>query len=364
MRETKDQKPVRIAVVGLGHGGEHLEHYRGRRDVEVAGLCDRSATLLQEAGRRYQTPPEALFTDYGRMLATVSPDAVFVMTPPALHAAMTIEALAAGCHVFVAKSLCRSVPEGEAMLQARQRAGRRVEVGFQMHYAPVYQYVREHLADPEVGELRGAWVQKYYPSYWREPGHWQNRIETMGGALLDCCIHEMDILLYLLQRPWRRVFVSGRQFLGGPPERDTPDAAVVLMDMRDGLRITLDFLDSHAYCYVRTGIVGAEGKFEIEHWEPQGAGHVRFHANSRSANPKHIYTPPPGASTGHIGIREQSLHFLDVCRAAAPSHSTLESALESLSLQIAVAKALREERWVERREITSREDFQDKGMIV
>ena len=140
---------------------------------------------------------------------------------------------------------------------APQRAGRQVEVGFQMHYAPVYQYVREHLADPEVGELRGAWVQKYHPSYWREPDHWQNRIETMGGTLLDCCIHEMDILLYLLQRPWRRVFVSGRQFLDGPPERDTPDAAVVLVDLRDGLRITLDFLDSHAYCYVRTGIVGA-----------------------------------------------------------------------------------------------------------
>ncbi len=350
-------KPVRIAVVGLGHGCEHLEHYRGRGDVEVVGLCDRSETVLQQAAQLYQTPGAACFSDYGRMLRETSPDAVFVMTPPALHAAMTIEALQAGCHVFVAKSLCRTLEEGEAMLRAGRQSGKHVEVGFQMHYAPVYQHVRGHLADPEVGELRGAWVQKYYPSYWFEPGHWQNRVETMGGALLDCGIHEMDILLYLLQRPWVRTFVSGRQFLSGPVERNTPDAAVVLIDLEGGPRITLDFLDSRAYCYVRTGIVGAEGKFEIEHWEPNGAGHVRFHAHSRSKNPKRIYTPPSDASTGHIGIWEQSLHFLNVCRGTAPSQSTLESALESLSLQIAVAKALREERWVRREEITPRKDW-------
>ena len=192
-------KPVRIAVVGLGHGCEHLEHYRGRGDVEVVGLCDRSETVLQQVAQLYQTPGAACFSDYGRMLRETSPEAVSVMTPPALHAAMTMQALEAGCHVLVAKSLCRTLEEGEAMIRARNNAGRQVEVGLQQHYAPVYRYVQEHLRDPDFGELRRAWIQKHYPSYWREPGNWQNRVETLGGALLDCAIHEMDVILYLLK---------------------------------------------------------------------------------------------------------------------------------------------------------------------
>jgi predicted dehydrogenase len=359
MQEKKMAKPLRIAVVGLPHGCEHLDHYRQRPDVQVVGLCDRDESLLGQAGEKYQAPPAAWFTDYGQMLQAAKPDAVFVMTPPPLHAAMTIQALEAGCHVLVAKSLCRTLEEGEAMIRARNLAGRQVEVGLQQHYAPVYRYVQEHLRDADFGELRGAWIQKHYPSYWREPGNWQNRVETLGGTLLDCGIHEMDVILYLLNLPWTRVFVSGRQFLKGPPERNTPDAAVVLIDLAGGARITVDFLDSHAYCYVRTGIVGSEGKFEIEHWEPHGSGHVRFHANLSRPNPKRIYEPPLDASTGHIGIVEQSLYFLDVCRGTAASRSTLESALESLSLQMAIVKALRENRWVDRAEITARKTWRD-----
>ncbi len=98
---------VRIAVVGLRHGCEHLDHYRGREDVEIAGLCDTSTARRQRAAATYGVATSACFADYGKMLRMAGLDAVFVMTPPSLHAEMTIQALEAGCHVLVAKSLCR-----------------------------------------------------------------------------------------------------------------------------------------------------------------------------------------------------------------------------------------------------------------
>jgi predicted dehydrogenase len=342
---------IRIAVVGLKHGTEHLDHYRGRDDVEVVGLCDMDQTLAVEVANKYGASQEAVFSDYSRMLNEVKPDAVFVMTPVPFHASMTVQALEAGAHVFVAKSLCRTLDEGRSMIRARDEAGKEVEVGLQMHYAPVYRYLIDHLDDPEFGELRGAWIQFFYPSYWREEGNWQNRMETLGGMLLDCCIHPMDVLLYVLGRRWVRVFASGRQFLDGPPERNTPDAASVLVDLEGGPRLTIDLVDSRAYCCVRTGVVGSTGKFEVEHWEPDGAGHVRFHASAKSDDPVTIWTPPPEASTGHIGIVEQSMHFLEICKGKAESWSTLESALESLSVQMGIVRSLKEDRWVKREEI-------------
>lgn len=346
-----NRAPLRIAVVGLRHGTEHLDHYRGRDDVAVVGLCDTDAAAATQTAQTYNVPADAVYTDYDAMLRGARPDAVFVMTPVPLHAPFTIKALAAGAHVFVAKSLASSLAAAQEMVAARDRAGRHVEVGFQMHYAPVYRYLHEHLADPAFGQVRGAWIQFFYPSYWREPGNWQNRMESLGGMLLDCCIHPLDVLLYVLGRPWTRVFASGRQLLEGPPERDTVDAASVLVDLEGGVRLTVDLVDSRAYGYVRTGVVGSSGKFEVDHWEPNQAGHVRFHAHSKAADPVETWVPPSGASTGHIGIEEQSLHFLEVCKGAAASLSPLEPALESLSLQFAIIEALQNETWVRREEV-------------
>jgi predicted dehydrogenase len=319
--------------------------------VEIVGLCDTSDELVNAAAAEYGAPASACYSDYNTMLQNARPDAVFVMTPVPLHAPMTIRALESGCHVLVAKSLCHHLDEGDAMIKARDKSGRQVEVGFQMHHAAIYRYLYDHINDPEFGELRGAWVQFFYPSYWRKPGDWQNKMDTMGGMLLDCCIHSMDVLMYVLNRPWTRVFASGRQFLQGPPERDTMDAASVLIDLEGGPRITMDLMDSTAYCFVRTGVVGSLGKFEMEHWEPNGSGHVRFNANVKSENPVNIWVPPLDASTGHIGIVEQSLHFLEICKGNAKPLSTLESAMESLSAQKAIVKSIRQEKWVKREEI-------------
>lgn len=348
---TETDKVVRIAVAGLRHGTEHLMHYHGRDDVRVVGICDKSPEVLQRTGEKYDIPREAYYTDYDAMLRKAHPDAVFVMTPVPFHAPMTIAALEAGCHVMVAKSLCSTLDEARAMIAVRNKSGRHVEVGFQMHHAAVYRYLQDHLANPDFGEFRSAWIQFFYPSYWREPGSWQNHMNTLGGMLLDCAVHPMDVLLYILNRPWQRIWADGRQFLQSPSDRDTMDAATVLIDLEGGQRMTLDLVDSRAYCYVRTGVVGSTGKFEIDHWAPNGAGHVKFSASSKTPDPVTTYVPPGNASIGHIGIVEQSLHFLEVCKGNAQPRSPLESAFETLSAQMAIVRSLKEQRWVSRQEI-------------
>ena len=90
--------PIRIAVAGLRHGAEHLDHYRGRTDVEIAGLCDLDEQLLKEMGEEYGASPDALYTDFDKMLAQSKPDAAFVMSRDPRHDPLTFKSLAAECH--------------------------------------------------------------------------------------------------------------------------------------------------------------------------------------------------------------------------------------------------------------------------
>ena len=103
-----------VAIVGLG--GISLEHFRKLERIEgvdVRGVCDLSPTVVEAVTERFHAG--AGFTDYGRMLETVRPDAVHVLTPPQTHPRLVHEAIEAGAHVLVEKPAGSSFAEYEEM---------------------------------------------------------------------------------------------------------------------------------------------------------------------------------------------------------------------------------------------------------
>lgn len=367
--EKADGAAFRIAFVGLRFGGELIGHYRqlALEGVEVVGACDATPAAFERAERErgIAIPRSIRFDNYERMLRETRPDLVFVATPLAFHAPMTIQALEAGVHAYVSKPLCPTLADGEAMIAARDKAGRHVEVGFQLHYAQTFDFLRRRWKPEYVGEVRGSWLHDFahtltvMPAPGEPPESarlWQNRMDDLGGYLLDCAVHRFDAHLRLLGKPWRRVWAHGRQFLPGPEGRDTNDENTVLVVLEDGAKINYQYFESNAYCYSQMGFVGSRGKLEMEFWLPDGAGSARYFPERRANDDREIetYVPPPEASKGHLGIAEQMRALPDICRGRAESLSTLESAMETLSLQLGMRASLRRGDWVERKEITDK----------
>lgn len=140
-------KKLRTGVIGTGLIAQvmHLHFLRELRDrYEIAALCDISSESAQACAEEYGV--DKVFTDW-RELIKEPLDAVFILTSGS-HAPIAIAAAEAGLHVFVEKPMCFSVEEGQAMVDAANKAGVRLMVGYPKRYDPAFARFTE-----EVGAL-------------------------------------------------------------------------------------------------------------------------------------------------------------------------------------------------------------------
>jgi len=145
---------VRVGVVGAGlvAQAEHLPYLSSLRDrFAIAALAEPSLIVREALGTRYGVT--GLHADYRAMLAAGGLDAVVVCSPAATHAEVVLAALDAGLHVFVEKPMCITLADADAIIAARDRAGKVVQVGTMKRYDPAVEAMLESLPD-SAADLR------------------------------------------------------------------------------------------------------------------------------------------------------------------------------------------------------------------
>ncbi|VDZ54144.1 Glucose--fructose oxidoreductase precursor [Serratia odorifera] len=129
---------LRVLVVGCGNmGASHAAAYQAMDGVTICGLVARGDSrhaLNRQLGGGY-----ALFADFASALAQTRPDAVCLTTYPDTHEAYALQALAAGCHLFIEKPLATSVAGAERVIAAARAARRQVVVGYILRHHPSWQ---------------------------------------------------------------------------------------------------------------------------------------------------------------------------------------------------------------------------------
>jgi Oxidoreductase family, NAD-binding Rossmann fold len=137
---------VRVGVVGGGlvAQAEHLPYLsslRGR--FALAALAEPSRTVREALGARYGIG--GLHADYRTMLDAGGLDAVVVCSPAGTHAEIVLAALDDGLHVFVEKPMCITLADADAIVAARDRSGKVVQVGTMKRYDPAVEAMFEAL---------------------------------------------------------------------------------------------------------------------------------------------------------------------------------------------------------------------------
>ena len=137
---------VRVGVVGCGLVAQamHLPYLSALRDrFTIAALAEPSATVREALGARYGVA--GLHADYRGMLDTGGLDAVVVTSPAGTHAQVVLAALDAGLHAFVEKPMCITLSDADAIVAARDRAGKVVQVGTMKRFDPAVERMAAEL---------------------------------------------------------------------------------------------------------------------------------------------------------------------------------------------------------------------------
>jgi predicted dehydrogenase len=208
---------LRIGIAGCGTAARiHLDRLLALDGVAIAGcadsdlaaakaLADRAA--LRSDARGGQTVPA--FSDHRELIRSLAPDALAIFTPHLSHYRLTMDALQAGCHVFIEKPLSTNVQEAADIVTLAHGRSLKVGVGHQYRLCPGLMEARERIASGVIGPVRlvscilaRPWLTTLGPKEreWRVGGQF-----APGGILSDAGDHLIDALLWTTGQVAREV---------------------------------------------------------------------------------------------------------------------------------------------------------------
>ena len=231
--EPETKKPLRVGIIGIGsRAREHIDCTVHSPDLELAGLCDVRQEAL-DRGLKRSEGQGTLFTDWRKMLEDLSPQLVVICTPNHLHAEMSVGASQAGCHVLCEKPMATTVADCKRMIDAATEADRRLLIGMQRRYAPVYRQAFRLVQEGAIGdvklmnlvEYRGDWAKKSKDPEEDRRINWRYRQALSGGTMLEKGTHFFDVFSWFAAG--NATQVSGTGGLNVYAHRDTLDHATV-----------------------------------------------------------------------------------------------------------------------------------------
>jgi predicted dehydrogenase len=188
---------LRVGVVGVGHlGKEHARILAGLPDVELVGVADSHAAQAEAVAGRCGTRP---FTDHRQLLPLV--EAAVVAVPTATHHAVASDFLARGVPLLVEKPLASTPEQAEELVALAGRGKALLQVGHIERFNPAFEELRRRPLQPKyiTAERYGGFTGR----------------STDIGVVLDLMIHDLDLVLALVQAPVLRVEALGAVVLGG-----------------------------------------------------------------------------------------------------------------------------------------------------
>jgi predicted dehydrogenase len=206
---------LRVGVIGTGMiGKQHLKTYADLPDAEVVAVADIRQDEADKVAAEHGIAK--VFTDYHDLLALPEIDAVDVCLHNALHCPVTLEAFAAGKHVYCEKPLALTSDEARQMVSAADAAGKQLAMQLNTIFAKPHRAAKHLIDEGHLGRLYYARSSHYrrrgrpYVDGYGTPPFVQKE-NSGGGALVDMAVYHIGLMLHLLGNP-DPISVSGSTF--------------------------------------------------------------------------------------------------------------------------------------------------------
>lgn len=369
---------IGIGIVGGGYMGKaHAVAYSAVGANFETSLRPRlemvAATSPASAERYRQAYGFARATDDWRMLVSdPKVDAVIVASPSATHRDIVEAAFAHGKHVFCEKPLGASLADGAAMVAAAEAARPCANmVGFNYIRTPAAQFIRQLLADNEIGDITYFKAEMHEDFQAQPDKPWDWRCEgPSNGALGDLAPHVLNMTLTLMGPVTKlcgelETLFPERPFEGGMKAVTNDDRGQFICEFETGARGHVSF--NRAALGRKMGyafeIYGTKGTIRFDQEDQNSIWLYRHEGNDREMGFKQILTNPshpdyvafnlgPGHGTGYQDqIIIEARDFLTAIETGAEVWPSFREGQEANRLAQAVRMSDADNRWVALNEV-------------
>jgi len=199
--ELPYQGPVlRVAILGLGSYGTRVaDAMQACTKAKLVGVISGTPAKVKEWQSKYNIPEKNCYNydNFDNIKNNPDIDAVYVITPNALHKPQVIRVAKAGKHAICEKPLALNAAEGQEMVDACKKANVKLLVGYRMHLEPnTLEIIRKRKAG-EFGKT--LFFQGLAGFKIGDPTQWRlDRKLAGGGSLMDIGIYAVNGSRYML----------------------------------------------------------------------------------------------------------------------------------------------------------------------
>ncbi|MEG0774192.1 Gfo/Idh/MocA family oxidoreductase [Clostridium sp.] len=207
----------KIGIIGAGMRAMFLmNEILEREELQVVALSDVSEHSMNQLSSKYEKQWDK-YTNYNDLLSRQDIEGVVILSPDYVHEEQAVAAFQAGKHVFLEKPIAITLEGGKRVIEARDKSGKILLVGFVLRYNKAYRKMKELIDSDIIGEVKTGWVLHSVGSgsdwYFHD---WHGRIENTGGLLLQKGSHDLDMINWIVASKIKRIAALGSQdFFGG-----------------------------------------------------------------------------------------------------------------------------------------------------
>ncbi len=237
-------KKVKLAVIGTGRMGSiHVRNIvRQIPDVDLVAVCDIRLEVAQSVAD--ECGIQRVVKDYHELLTDPDIEAILIATSTDTHAFIMKDVAAAGKHIFCEKPLALELDKIDEALAEVEKAGVKLQVGFNRRFDKSYKRVHDIVASGEIGRPCVLHIVNRDPDF---PS--MEFLRVSGGMFLDLGIHDLDMVRYQMGEV-EEVYATGAVLINDElKEFGDIDTGLILLKFANGAMGTIDNSRKAVYGY-------------------------------------------------------------------------------------------------------------------
>lgn len=197
---------LKFAIIGCGRiSYKHVEAMiDNEKEAELVAVCDIIKERAEEKKKQYEEKIKnydvKVYTDYIKMLDELEIDVVTIATESGFHGEIALNCLNKGSHVIIEKPMAMTLEEIDKINETSEKTGLKVCVCHQNRFNPPIMKLRKAMDEGRFGQLVNGTARILWN---RDQGYynlasWRGTKKYDGGTLMNQCIHNIDLLLWMM----------------------------------------------------------------------------------------------------------------------------------------------------------------------
>lgn len=252
---------ISLGIIGAGRIGKvHAQSIMNHiTSVRLKTIADPFMNEETEASLRVLGVSDCT-KDYKKILNDPEIDAVLICSSTNTHADISLEAIAAGKHVFCEKPVSQDIAKIRQVMEKLKGTKLKYQVGFNRRFDHNFEAVRAAVANGDVGDVHIVRITSRDPA--PPPPEYA---AVSGGMFLDMTIHDFDMVRYLTASDVVEVFANGAVLVDPLiGEAGDIDTAIISLKMANGALAVIDNSRKAVYGYdQRAEVFGSKGQASV-----------------------------------------------------------------------------------------------------